>query len=117
MLDVPEEVKDEISRLNKAVDDAIKNRAAYFDSKMAEFADVKIGEKAYDSDGNYLGVVTEYYRYQALHNPLYDTSLSISYRFDNGDNTSRRSIYYCYTKEQTAKMLARRAKTMMEMTT
>lgn len=81
--------EDEIKKLNDNVTKAIAERTSFLDSKMDEVAKVKIGQEAFELDtGRSLGTVVEYYRYWANQNPLLDDSLNISYRFNNGSNTS-----------------------------
>lgn len=79
----------ELDRLNAAVDAAIEARTRWLDAKMEQYAPVKVGETLYDLEtGEMLGKVTDYYRYQAGQNKLYDTSLSIDLRYGRGENTS-----------------------------
>ena len=83
-----------LALLNEAVTAAITARTVWLDERMPNYAEFKIGEELYDLDtGKRLGTVCGYYRYDANHNVLRDTSMDIDYKLhvrDNiYDNTSR----------------------------
>mgnify|MGYP003333081605 CR=1 FL=1 len=88
------EDEQQLKLLNQAIDAAIKARTAWLDERMSKYAEFSIGEELYSLDtGKRLGTVTEYYRYQATHNVIYDSSMNIDYKLHvEGcfyDNTSR----------------------------
>jgi hypothetical protein len=89
-----------LDELNKCVDDAISRRKDWLDSKMAQYAEFKIGDPIFDLDSSArVGFVTEYYRFRSDNDKgVWDTSLTIDYTFQTGgfdsnvksfDNTSR----------------------------
>src|SRR5438093_984429 len=86
-----EEVQDKVNYYNSEIKRLMRERKQLMDESMSLFADAQVGEKAYTYDGKYLGIVRELYRVNA-NNALYDTSMWVHYRFEDGDNTSRRSI-------------------------
>lgn len=87
-----------LDELNKRVEDAIKERRKWLDSKMPEYAKVQVGEAIYDlNKGIKLGVVSKHYRYwQDRDEGVRDTSLDINYEYNTGgncyDNTSRQYV-------------------------
>lgn len=92
MLD--EEDAEQLKLLNATIKDAIAARAEWLDERMPKYAKYAIGEELFDLDtGKRLGAVCEYYRYNANHNPLYDTHMGIEYKLlvrgNLYDNTSR----------------------------
>lgn len=83
-----DELNAQLAALNSDVDAAHARRRQWMDEHMADYAKYPIGETLFDRrTGHKLGKVVEHYRYHR-DNPLYDTSMSIDYRFSNGDNTS-----------------------------
>ena len=102
-----DEVK--LDALNKAVTDAIQERREWLDKKMAEYAEVKIGEDIYDlTNGVKLGPVSGYYRYwRDQHDGILDKSLSIEYKIETSpncfDNTSRYGHILVGTKKSLIK--------------
>lgn len=86
--------KDEeiLTSLNKSIAAACEKRTDFLNSKMAEYAKVKIGENMYHLEtGQFLGHVSGYYRYHA-NDMRFDSSLSIDYRFKGGSNTSSQGL-------------------------
>jgi len=84
----------ELAALNAAVDAALKARKDWMDAHMEAYSEFKVGDEIYDiRTGERMGVVSKLYRYQARHNPIYDTSMSVDVEFTNNgwcfDNTSR----------------------------
>lgn len=84
-----------LNKLNKRVEEAIKERSEWLDSKMPEYAKVQVGEDIYDLKfGVKLGVVSEHYRYwKDMGEDVRDNYLEINYEYNTGgncyDNTSR----------------------------
>lgn len=88
----------ELALHNQAVDAAVANRKAWMDGHMKDYAKFQVGDEIYEREsGRKLGVVTELYRYWGTNNALYDTSMSIEYKFSADgryiDNTSSRGSY------------------------
>ena len=84
---------DTLRVLNEDIEIAIKNRTAFLDRKMEEYAKVAIGEDMYNlKTGKLLGVVSEHYRYHEG-DSRFDTSMNIKYRFTNGSNTSSQRLH------------------------
>lgn len=85
----------ELDALNAEVTAVLAKRKAWMDAHMADFSEFKVGDEVYDQQtGNFLGTVTELYRYwDSQRNPLYDTSMSVEIRFRTPsggiDNSSR----------------------------
>lgn len=93
----------ELAALNTAVDEAIRLRSEWMDRHMVDYAEHPIGAELYNqSTGQRLGKVVEHYRYHAGRDPIYDRTMSIEYRFDNGDNTSRYGTISAVTRQQLA---------------
>jgi hypothetical protein len=84
----------ELDALNAAVDAARKARTAWMDAHMADFAKHPVGTKVWNlRTGKCLGVIAEHYRYDRDRDGgVYDTDMSIHYRFTDGDNTSRQML-------------------------
>lgn len=89
---------EELAALNCAVDEAIKARTDWLDSKMEQYAECKIGDTVlcrHEYSDIYLpiGKVSRFYRYWAGRNALHDTSLEIHVEFETRkncfDNSSR----------------------------
>jgi hypothetical protein len=97
--------RNKLARLNCDIDDAIKRRTKWLDSKMSEYSDIQVGDTIYNiQTKELLGIVTKLYRYQTNQNVIYDTTLSICYEFrrydDIIDNTSRQPYVIVGKKEQ-----------------
>lgn len=94
----------ELAALNAEVDAALAKRKSWMDEHMKDYAKAQVGEELYDlSKMRLLGTVTELYRYQSNQNPLYDTHMSVHYKYVPAgyqragygniiDNTSRQSM-------------------------
>lgn len=84
-----------LDELNNAVALAIQQRRQWLDGKMAEYAEMQIGDDVYDLESCVkVGTVAEHYRYWADSDEgVRDTSLSIEYMVETSpncfDNTSR----------------------------
>lgn len=101
------ELDAELAALNKAVDDAIAARVDWMDAHMADYAKWPIGTELFDlSTSERLGVVSEFYRYHARQNSLFDRSMSIDYQYRKSeamniyDNTSRQPYRRIGSKEE-----------------
>lgn len=78
---------DELKALNAKVDAALAERKAWMDAHMKDYARWQVGEVLYNlENGSTLGTISKLYRYQAEHNPFYDTSMSIDYEFQMSPN-------------------------------
>jgi hypothetical protein len=104
-----EELDKELSILNNKVIDSIKERTKWLDEHMKDVAKFQIGDKIFNSNGKELGVVSEYYRYWASQNIMYDTTLSVCYKYrvnpydsfcPTYDNTSRQIGCSFLTEEE-----------------
>lgn len=106
---VTPEMQAELTQLNDAVADALKAREDWLDSNMTAAAKFKVGDEVFDHDGRKIGVVTELLR-RYSHN-IVDASLTVDYRFDNGDNSSRMSLseWEMLTREEAANALIKKA--------
>lgn len=106
----------ELDSLNAEVESAVAKRMAWMDAHMADFAEYPIGTELYKRTpdrgsahfGDYLGKVTEYYRYHR-NDHRYDARMDIDYRTDSGHNSSSLSGMV-ESKEQRADRLDREAK-------
>lgn len=77
----------ELRAMDERIDALVAERKAWMDAHMADFAKWPIGTELFDLDsGRSVGVIAEFYRYP-------DDSMSVEYRFTNGDNTSRYGRY------------------------
>ena len=91
------ELDRELALLNKKVKDAVKERKAWMDAHMADYAEFQVGDNLYDyQTGEFLGIITEHYRYHGDGDQRFYTSMNIEYRYRNPinihphiDNTSR----------------------------
>ncbi len=102
--------KAELSRLNRYVFHALKERKEWLDLKTIECARFKAGDEIFDmSTGRCLGFVASAHRYHEK-DSRYDDSLSIFYRLADGDNTSRMMLVGVGTREEAAQRIAQRAK-------
>lgn len=106
----------ELFELQAKLDAAQAARTAWMDEHMKDFAKVQVGEDLYDlMTGNRLGRVTRHYRYWAMRDPRYDTSMHIDYEFKdyaghNGNTSSRGSASWYGTQEEAARILENRAR-------
>ena len=78
--------------LNQAIEDAIRERTSWLDSKMEEYADLQIGDDIYNlNSGKKAGVVTALYRLNSGRRR--DGYMEVNYKFETSpncfDNTSR----------------------------
>lgn len=87
-----------LEELNLKVKNALEERRLWLDSKMTEYAKLKVGEKIYIvSTGQCLGVISNIYRLKRdEHKGVYDNCIDINYKYKTGDysydNTSRQYI-------------------------
>lgn len=98
-----EEDRLKLNELNRKVEDAIQERSDWLDSKMDEYAEIKVGEEIWDLvECKKLGVVAKLYRYFGDDRSK-DKHLSIDYEYQTGeccfDNTSRQPHIRVGTKE------------------
>jgi hypothetical protein len=106
------ELTRELRRLNDEWQEVTERRKAFMDEHMADFAEHPVGAEIFDGvTGKRLGIIVEHYRLHA-DDPRYD-SMDIYYRFDNGLNTSSERASPV-TREQLARILERRAKSLMD---
>ena len=74
--------KADLAALTAAIDAALAARTAWLDAKMVDCATLKVGEEIYDLEQCCcVGKVTELYRYWQHQNPIFDTELSVDYKF------------------------------------
>lgn len=77
-----------LEELNAAVIASIKARREWLDSKMAEYAEVQVGEDLYNlNTGERLGKVAGFYRFWAdRDNGVRDDIMDINYRYETAPN-------------------------------
>lgn len=101
-----DELNRQLELLNQAVVEAVERRTKWMDEHMSDYAHIKIGEEIYNSDGNKLGIVTEYYRYWGNRDWRFDTSMHINYCYKRAegwiDNTSRQYDIFMNKKDALA---------------
>lgn len=103
--------KERLDQLNAAVSTAIYARRDWLDSKMTEYAEMQVGEYAYDLEScRKVGRVSELYRFWRDRNDgVRDTALSIEYQFETSpncfDNTSRQP--FKIGSKKSAELMAR----------
>ena len=114
-----QEMIDTLASLNQSVDEAIKARKAWLDSKIVEVSKLHVGDDIYNLEtGRRLGTVTNLYRFwEDADEGVRDKYLSVDYQYcedlddprgKSYDNTSRQTGIFG-TREDAAKWMIRRA--------
>jgi len=105
---------EELKKLNKTVERAIKDRKLWLDKKMVKYAKFKIGDEIFNiQTGECVGIVRRLFRFwEDRDEGVRDTSLEIHYEYCTGgmcyDNTSRQCHVRFGSREDMKKSLQAR---------
>jgi hypothetical protein len=83
MKEITQSDRAKLDELNAAVSGAVQARRQWLDSKMAEYADVPVGERLFDLDsGLCVGIVTRHFRFWSDRNDgVRDDTLTVDYEY------------------------------------